>query len=332
MEKSLIAVLLGFFISILIMPVVVKVVKKLKSQQQVLEYVENHKSKNGTLTLGGLIFIISGAITFFILRDENSLLSKIALLVFISFGILGFLDDFIKIKLKRNLGLKAYQKIIGQVGISLIISLFVYNSGLIGSEVLIPFTNKTINLGFAIIPLVVVFFIAVTNSVNLTDGLDGLAGSVSLVFLFGFIFIVEILLKKQTDFSNITIDEYKNIMVLCGAVSGGILGFLILNWFPAKIFMGDTGSLALGGLIASLLCFTKLYLLIFIMGFVFVFTIFSSALQVICYKLTKKRVFKIAPFHHDLELHGVKETKIVYLYMLLTLLLTLSSVLLFLGV
>ena len=332
MEKSLIAVLLGFLISVIIMPVVVKVVKKLKSQQQVLEYVENHKSKNGTLTLGGLIFIIAGVITFFILRDENSLLAKVALLVFVSFGILGFLDDFIKIKLKRNLGLKAYQKIIGQVGISVIISLFVYNSGLIGSEVLIPFTNKTIDLGFAIIPLVILFFIAVANSVNLTDGLDGLAGSVSFVFLFGFIFILEIFLKKQANFSNITIDEYKNLMVLSGAVSGGVLGFLILNCFPAKIFMGDTGSLALGGLIASVLCFTKLYLLIFIMGFVFVFTIFSSALQVVCYKLTKKRVFKIAPFHHDLELHGIKETKIVYLYMLTTLLLTLGSVLLFLGV
>ena len=332
MEKSLIAVLLGFFISVVIMPIIVKVVKKLKSQQQVLEYVENHKSKNGTLTLGGLIFIIAGVITFFILRDENSLLSKVALLVFVSFGILGFLDDFIKIKLKRNLGLKAYQKIVGQVGISVIISIFVYNSGLIGSEVLIPFTNKTIDLGFAIIPLVILFFIAVTNSVNLTDGLDGLAGSVGFVFLFGFIFILEIFLKKQADFSNITIDEYKNLMVLSGAVSGGVLGFLILNWFPAKIFMGDTGSLALGGLIACLLCFTKLYLLIFIMGFVFVFTIFSSALQVVCYKLTKKRVFKIAPFHHDLELHGIKETKIVYLYMLTTLLLTLGSVLLFLGV
>lgn len=332
MEKSLIAVLLGFFISVVIMPIIVKVVKKLKSQQQVLEYVENHKSKNGTLTLGGLIFIIAGVITFFILRDENSLLAKVALLVFVSFGILGFLDDFIKIKLKRNLGLKAYQKIVGQVGVSVIISIFVYNSGLIGSEVLIPFTNKTIDLGFAIIPLVILFFIAVTNSVNLTDGLDGLAGSVSFVFLFGFIFILEIFLKKQADFSNITIDEYKNLMVLSGAVSGGVLGFLILNWFPAKIFMGDTGSLALGGLIACLLCFTKLYLLIFIMGFVFVFTIFSSALQVVCYKLTKKRVFKIAPFHHDLELHGIKETKIVYLYMLTTLLLTLGSVLLFLGV
>lgn len=332
MEKSLIAVLLGFFISVVIMPIIVKVVKKLKSQQQVLEYVENHKSKNGTLTLGGLIFIIAGVITFFILRDENSLLAKVALLVFVSFGILGFLDDFIKIKLKRNLGLKAYQKIVGQVGISVIISIFVYNSGLIGSEVLIPFTNKTIDLGFTIIPLVILFFIAVTNSVNLTDGLDGLAGSVSFVFLFGFIFILEIFLKKQANFSNITIEEYKNLMVLSGAVSGGVLGFLILNWFPAKIFMGDTGSLALGGIIASLLCFTKLYLLIFIMGFVFVFTIFSSALQVICYKLTKKRVFKIAPFHHDLELHGVKETKIVYLYMLVTMLLTLSSVLLFLGV
>ena len=332
MEKALLSILIGFLISVILMPLIIMLIKKLKSEQQILEYVENHKSKNGTLTLGGLIFIIAGSVAFFLLWSENALLSKIALLVFIGFGILGFLDDFIKIRLKRNLGLKAYQKIIGQVGISVIIAIFVYQSGLIGSEVLIPFTNKSIDLGWFIIPLVILFFISVTNSVNLADGLDGLAGGVSFVFLFGFIFIIEIMKSSTTGISEIILEEYSNLMALAGCVAGAVLGFLILNWHPAKIFMGDTGSLALGGLIASLLCFTRQYLLIFIMGFVFVFTIFSSALQVICYKLTKKRVFKIAPFHHNLELHGMKETKIVYIYILTTFVLTLISVVLFLGV
>ena len=332
MEKALLSILIGFLISVILMPLIIMLIKKLKSEQQILEYVENHKSKNGTLTLGGLIFIIAGSVAFFLLWGENALLSKIALLVFIGFGILGFLDDFIKIRLKRNLGLKAYQKIIGQVGISVIIAIFVYQSGLIGSEVLIPFTNKSIDLGWFIIPLVILFFISVTNSVNLADGLDGLAGGVSFVFLFGFIFIIEIMKSSTAGISEIILEEYSNLMALAGCVAGAVLGFLILNWHPAKIFMGDTGSLALGGLIASLLCFTRQYLLIFIMGFIFVFTIFSSALQVICYKLTKKRVFKIAPFHHNLELHGMKETKIVYIYILTTFVLTLISVVLFLGV
>ena len=331
MGKSLIAILVGFVVSLVFVPMVMKFVRKLKSEQQILEYVQNHMNKNGTLTLGGLIFIIGGVVSFFLMRGENSILARIALLVFVAFGLLGFLDDFIKIKLKRNLGLKAYQKIIGQVGISLIVALFIYRTGLVGSEFYLPFSNKSINLGFWIVPIVMIFFIAVTNAVNLIDGLDGLAGSVSFIFLLAFAIVIFIF-AQGVGVTNVIFQEYESLMVLCGCVAGGVLAFLIVNWFPAKIFMGDTGSLALGGLIASVLSFTKQYLLVFIMGFLFVFTIFSSALQVFVYKLTKKRVFKIAPFHHNLELYGMKETRIVYLYSLITFMLCLLTIVLYLGV
>ncbi len=334
MKIALIAIIVGFFVSLILSPLIIKIIKMLKSEQNVLEYVENHKEKNGTLTLGGLIFIISSGITFFIFNKSNSIMGIVAYAVSVSYGLLGFLDDFIKIKCKRNMGLRAYQKALGQIGIALIIAIFAYRFNLIGSDILIPFTNVKFDIGFWIIPFIVIFYLAVTNSVNLTDGLDGLAGGVSFVVIFSFIPIISMLITnfENVGESSVLIDEYKNLMILCGAMCGGLLTFLILNSNPAKIFMGDTGSLALGGLIASILTFTREYFLIFVVGFVFVATVFSSALQVVWYKITKKRVFKMAPLHHHFELCGFKETKIVSAYIIVTIILNVLSVVLFMGV
>ncbi|MBQ3047434.1 MAG: phospho-N-acetylmuramoyl-pentapeptide-transferase, partial [Clostridia bacterium] len=170
-------------IALLISPIVFKVFKKLKTGQNILEYVDNHASKQGTLSMGGVIFVISSLFTIIFFKSSK-ILAFLLLCITFCYALVGFLDDFLKIKLKHNEGLKPYQKIIGQVGIAVIVSVFVYRFSLLGSGMLIPFTSVLVDIGWWIIPFVILFFIAVTNSVNLTDGLDGLAGYVSLIIIF----------------------------------------------------------------------------------------------------------------------------------------------------
>ena len=322
MKLGLISLLVCFVVSVAIAPLIIKWLRRLKFGQSILVYVEQHKLKSGTPTMGGIIIILSACLGYVFTVKESNTLATISILSLLFFGVLGFLDDFIKIKFKQNEGLKPYQKIIGQLGLSLIIAIYIYMSGVVGSEVIIPFFNISINLGFWIILLVVVFYIAVVNSVNLIDGLDGLCGGVSSVVMIAFA-IVMLIFANSVD--GVYLSEINNISIVTLGVVGSVIGFLCYNTYPAKVFMGDTGSLALGGFIASIFALTKNYILILIMGLVFVITSLSVIIQVVVFKVTKKRVFKMAPLHHHFE-SFVHESKVTSIYIILTLIVNLVTI------
>lgn len=321
MTKFLINIVIGFAISLVLAPLIMFLIKKFKAKQNILEYVENHSSKQGTLTMGGLIFLLGSLISYFIFfNSKYNTIATLSLMAFLGYGILGFLDDFLKIKFKHNEGLKAYQKFIGQIGIAVILAVFIYKSDLIGSEIYIPFVFKIFDIGWWIIPFVVIFYIAVTNAVNLTDGLDGLAGGVSFVTLFIFSIILSLIIDSLSGLGDtfVLVNEYNSLLTFVGGILGSILAYLVFNCYPAKIFMGDTGSLALGGLIASIFAFTKLYLILLIVGIMFVLTTISVIIQVIYFKITKKRIFLMAPLHHHFQLKGCNENKIVTIYIIVS--------------
>ncbi len=312
--------LVSFILSVIIAPFYIKIAKKLKFGQNILGYVEEHYSKQGTPTMGGFIFILPTIIVSLIFAKSNLTLSLLCMAVFLSYAIVGFLDDFIKIKFKRNLGLRAYQKIIFQLAIALAVAFFVYKNDMIRG-IYLPFSLTKVDFGWLIIPFIVLVFVATTNSVNLTDGLDGLAGSTSLI-VFLFIALINSFYCAKL-FSSLSADyltQMHNLNVTCVAVSGSLLGFLVFNFYPAKIFMGDTGSLALGALLSCVCCFGGTSLYIPIVGIMFVVSSLSVILQVLHYKRTKKRIFLMAPFHHHLEHKGMNETKIVFIYIVITIL------------
>ena len=318
MIKYLLAFVLSFVLSLILMPIIIKVFKSRKASQTILGYVENHKEKNGTLTMGGVVFILTTLIlAFFFLKYDHTWF--ICLLVSVFFGVLGLMDDYLKIKFKQNLGLRAYQKIIGQVGISLIFGIFIYFSTS-GGQVFLPFSEKVIDIGFWIIPLIVLVLVATTNSVNLTDGLDGLAGNVTNIYLIFFVIVVTILQNKlySAGETGAIIQNMSNINVLSMLFSGAILGFLMFNTNKASIFMGDVGSLCLGGYVGASACILGMEMIIPFLGFCFVFSAISVILQVAVFKTKRKRIFKMAPFHHHLQMSGLSEPKIVAIYSAVT--------------
>lgn len=317
LEKLLLMFLIGFGICMVVAPLIIFLMRRLKAGQNILHYVESHSNKQGTPTMGGFIFLFGIVVGYFIISGEK-FLTFLALIITLCYALLGFLDDFLKIKLKHNEGLKAYQKFVGQFGIALIIAIFVYTSGLVGSTIIMPFSLKVIDIGWWIIPFVIFVYLAITNAVNLTDGLDGLAGKTSIVYILCFSLFVFITIEKMT-LSTVILTEYSNLLLFACLFAGGILAFVCFNSHPAKIFMGDTGSLAIGGFVATLACFTRFYFLMPIIGIVFVSSVISVILQVGYYKMTKKRIFKMAPLHHHFEKCGVKETKIVTVYSVVTL-------------
>lgn len=326
MKLGLVNLVVCFLIALIISPVIIKELYKLKFGQNILIYVEKHKQKNGTATMGGLIFLISGIVGYFIFFNKNNRLATMALISFVFFGILGFLDDFIKIKFKQNEGLKPYQKIIGQVGISIILAVFVYKSSLVGATCNIPFTTKTIDLGYFIIPFVIFVYLAIVNSVNLIDGLDGLCGGVSTFVIIAMSILIAIISK---DYTGVSAEEINNLNIFSLGVAGAVMGFLCFNCYPAKVFMGDTGSLALGGAIASMTIFSKNYFLIMIIGIMYVLTSLSVILQVLSYKLTHKRIFKMSPLHHHFEQNN-HETKVVAIYIIVTIIISVLTISLYL--
>ena len=304
MLKYYMAFLLALILGILLAFPILKLCKKFHLSQTILHYVDKHAGKSGTPTMGGLIFIFAIIIaSAFFLRGQV-MGALLALVTMVGYGLLGFLDDFIKVKFHKNEGLKPYQKIIGQVGISLVIAVYVYLN--IGGK--LEFFGLNIDIGAFIIPFIVFFFVAVTNSVNLIDGLDGLAGGVNSVYFLFFGLILVLL--GQTEYALISF-----------ASVGALFAFLIVNCFPAKIFMGDTGSLALGGLMASVAALSSTELLMPIIGLMFVVTAVSDIVQVLHYKRTHKRVFLMAPLHHHFEKKGVHENRIVLVYILITMVL-----------
>lgn len=331
MINMLLAFITSFCLSAILMPVIIRFFKKKKASQTILGYVENHKDKNGTLTMGGVVFILCTLILAFVFLKYDTEWF-IVLLVSVFFGLLGFMDDYIKIKYKQNLGLRPYQKIIGQVGISLVFALFIYLFSSQRGNIFIPFTTTQVDIGFWVIPLVLLVLLATTNSVNLTDGLDGLAGSVSFVYLL-FFTIITIFISTtiyNLGFVGKLTDNINNISVLSMLVMGSILGFLLFNTSKASIFMGDVGSLMLGGYVGASACMLGQQFLIVILGFCFVFSAISVILQVAVFKLKKKRIFKMAPFHHHLQMSGLSEPKIVTIYVSVTIILGVFSLVFYL--
>lgn len=329
--QSLIALIISFLVSALLTPFVIKVVGKLKARQTILHYVDNHLNKQGTPTMGGIGFILAVIIAMLFFDFLGSSLMSVAVMA--AYGVVGGLDDFIKIKYKQNKGLKAYQKIIAQTFIAVIIAIYTFRNKNIGSYILIPFTSIEINLGIFIIPFIIFMFLAVTNSVNLTDGLDGLAGGVTLVFMlfFGLIQLIYVNYLYNEGYNDQIINEYIGQIIFGGAVMGGVLGYLIFNSYPAKIFMGDTGSLALGGAVACVTVFTRLELLMPIIGVMFVLSSLSVIIQVLYFKATGgKRVFLMAPLHHHFERKGIHESKITVIYIMATAVMGILSVILYL--
>ena len=266
--------------------------------------------------MGGFIFIIPSIIACLVFVRQDFVFGILPIVIMLGYTMLGFLDDFIKVRFHKNEGLKPYQKIVGQVGIALIVSIFAYFK--IGSE--LEFFGLKLELGLLVIPFIVLFYVAVTNAVNLIDGLDGLAGGVSLTYILFFGLILVLCFN------------YSNYAMLCFAVVGALLGFLLFNGFPAKIFMGDTGSLGLGGFIASVAVTTKLELIMPIIGILYVLTALSDILQVGYYKKTHKRIFKMAPLHHHFEQSGVHENRIVAVYIVITMVAGLSTLVGYLAV
>ncbi len=315
----LISVLLTVIFGLILLPLL----KKLKLKQSILGYVKEHKSKEGTPTMGGIIFLLSSTLAFLFVKRGESSLATLSLIISVSFCIVGFIDDFIKIKNSRNLGLTSLQKILFQTAIALISSVFLFKNA--NTLVYIPYTLNFIDLGVISLFLNFFIFIATVNSVNLLDGLDGLCSSTTFVYLLALavIGVIELTFNGNS-YANIT--EYKNLFLYAVSVSGALLGFLVFNGFKATVFMGDTGSLMLGGVVSTVSIFSANQFYILIIGVVYVITALSVIIQVIVFKKTKKRVFLMSPIHHHFQMKGLSENKIATVYSLITLLLALTVI------
>lgn len=262
---------------------------------------QSHLSKAGTPSMGGIAIVI-GTIIGCVSGFAYSADLAAAVLVFVLFGLIGFLDDYLKVIKKNNLGLRAYQKFGLQMIISFAFAIYMaYFSG-DGTFVWIPFVNINVDFGIMYIPFIAFVLLAMTNAVNLTDGLDGLASGVTILVCLFF------------SIAAVTYNASTGGGIFCAALAGGCLGFLVFNKNPAKIFMGDTGSLALGGGLAAAAIVMHFELLLPITGFVYVMEALSVIIQVVSFKTTGKRVFKMAPIHHHFELSGLKEKQVVGLF------------------
>jgi phospho-N-acetylmuramoyl-pentapeptide-transferase len=297
---------LAFLLTVVLMPVFIPLLRRMKFGQSIREEgPESHMKKTGTPTMGGLVYLIAIIVTVLLVALFTEGLTAeilILLLVLFGFGLIGFLDDFIKVVLKRNLGLTSLQKLIAQIVIA-VISFFLLNGIEFDTSVSIPFTTWSIELSVVYVLFMIFWLVGFSNAVNLTDGLDGLvAGTASIAFAaFGVLAIYQ--------------DE-TGIALFTFSVAGALLGFLVFNKYPAKVFMGDTGSLALGGALAMVSILLKQELLLLLVGLVFVIETLSVILQVGSFKLRKKRIFKMSPIHHHFELSGWSEWKVVTVFWL----------------
>lgn len=336
MKYAILAFVVSAAVTMLVGPLLIPLLKRLKfGQTERTDGPKSHLTKAGTPTMGGMMFIagiLAGTLAFSLKATE---LALPALLVSVAFALIGFLDDFLKVRFKNTVGLRPYQKIIAQFAIAFIIALYAYNSPFIGSKLYLAFFDVEWDMGIFYIPFIMFVVISIVNAVNLTDGLDGLASGVSLVYSLAmtiiFYYMSEAVLLP-TDAGQALQTQYAaelgSMAVFSAAVAGGCLGFLRFNTYPARVFMGDTGSLCLGGAIAVMAVFSRSVLLFLIMGACFVASALSCVLQVGYFKLTHgKRIFKMAPLHHHFELMGYPETRIVSIYMIITALLCLLCLL-----
>ncbi len=305
MTRVLLTVLIGFVASGVLGYLLLPLLRALKTGQSVHDIGPTwHNTKVGTPLMGGLMFIGATVLCLLInLPKTGEFTAFYVLALSLCFGLVGFLDDFCKVKFKRDLGLTAFQKAALQMAVSALFLYALLKTGVMTSDLYIPFVNCTIHIN----PIVYIFFamfvmVGCVNAVNLTDGVDGLCGSVTIpVMVF---FTAAAVAMNRLD-----------LAILPAALVGGLLAYLIYNWHPAKVFMGDTGSLFLGGVVCAMAFALDMPLVLILVGFVYIVETLSDIIQIIYFKLTHgKRIFKMAPIHHHFEMCGWKEVKIVLVF------------------
>ena len=300
------AVILSFLASVVLSPIVIPYLKKLKiGQTEREEGLESHKVKTGTPTMGGLIILSSIVLTsLFYIRDYPKILP--VLFVTLGFGLIGFLDDYIKVVMKSSEGLTPIQKLAGQVLVTTVFAVYLTQYTTVSLNMRIPFTDGLyLNMGIFSVPMLFCVMLGTVNGVNFTDGLDGLATGVTILVA-AFFTVVAIGLKSGLE------------PITC-AVVGSLMGFLLFNVYPARVFMGDTGSLALGGFVAATAVMMQLPIFILIVGFIYVLEVVSVILQVVYFKISGgRRIFKMAPIHHHFEKSGWSETGVVAVFSTVT--------------
>ena len=309
-----IPVMIAFAIRAVLGPIVIPFLRRLKVGQTERKELESHLKKNGTPTMGGLMILASIIITsLFYMKDYPKIIP--ILFMTVGFGIIGFLDDFLKVVLRRSDGLLPWQKMLGQILVTTVFAVYMVRYSGISLTMLIPFSNGLyLNLGWFAIPLLYVAVIGTVNGVNFTDGLDGLASSVTVIV--------------ATFFSVVAIGTNAGIEPITCAVVGALLGFLLFNVYPASVFMGDTGSLALGGFVVATAYMMQMPLFIIIVGLIYLVEVLSVIIQVTYFKRTGgKRIFRMAPIHHHFELGGWSETRVVAVFSIVTALLCMLALL-----
>jgi phospho-N-acetylmuramoyl-pentapeptide-transferase len=296
-KEVLFPLVITFVFTMLVAPLFIPFLKRLKFGQQIrTDGPQSHLKKTGTPTMGGIIILLAIALASLKFIDKNSELI-VLLVATLGFGLIGFLDDYIKIVFKRSLGLTARQKLVGQLIVSAIVCYYLVKMGH-STDLHVPFFDWSIQLGWLYFPFIALMMMGTTNAVNITDGLDGLLAGTSAIAFGGFVIVA---MKGHSP----------EAAIFSAAMIGAVLGFLVFNAHPAKVFMGDTGSLGIGGGLAAVAILTKEEILLAVIGGVFVFEILSVIIQVISFKTRRKRVFKMSPIHHHFELVGWSEWRVV---------------------
>ena len=312
--EIVIPVIIAFAISALLGPVVIPFLRKLKVGQTERKELESHLKKNGTPTMGGIMILASIIITsLFYVKDYPKIIP--ILFMTVGFGVIGFLDDYLKVVLRRSDGLLAWQKMILQIIVTGVFAVYMVKYYGVALTMLIPFSGgKYLDLGWLAIPVLFFAVVGTVNGTNFTDGLDGLASSVTIMV--------------ATFFSVVAIGTNAGIAPITCAVVGALLGFLLFNVYPASVFMGDTGSLALGGFVVSTAYMMQMPLFILIVGLIYLVEVLSVIIQVTYFKKTGgKRIFRMAPIHHHFELGGWSETRVVAVFSITTAILCLIALL-----
>lgn len=304
--EIVIPVLIAFVISLVLGPVIIPFLRRLKmGQTERVEGVQSHLKKAGTPTMGGIIFLIAAVVTaLFYVKGYPKVIP--VLFLTLGFGLIGFLDDYLKVVLKRSDGLLAWQKFLLQIVVTGVFAYYLINYTDVSLTLLIPFwPDHYLNIGWLAVPVLFFAVIGTVNGVNFTDGLDGLASSVTLIV--------------AVFFTVVSIGTKSGVEPMTCAVVGGLMGFLLFNVYPAKVFMGDTGSLALGGFVAGTAYMLQMPLFILLVGLIYLVEVLSVMIQVSYFKATHgKRIFKMAPIHHHFELCGWSETRVVAVFSVVT--------------
>lgn len=312
--EIVIPVIIAFAISALLGPIVIPFLRRLKVGQTERKELESHLKKNGTPTMGGIMILASIVITsLFYVKDYPKIVP--ILFMTVGFGVIGFLDDYLKVVLRRSDGLLAWQKMILQIIVTGVFAVYMVKYSGISLTMLIPFSGgKYLDLGWLAVPVLFFAVVGTVNGTNFTDGLDGLASSVTVMV--------------ATFFSVVAIGTNAGIAPVTCAVVGALLGFLLFNVYPASVFMGDTGSLALGGFVVSTAYMMQMPLFILIVGLIYLVEVLSVIIQVTYFKATGgKRIFRMAPIHHHFELGGWSETRVVAVFSITTALLCMIALL-----